>query len=266
MSQAWTQWGFPRSSSPAATQVVRSSLQTSWRPQRSQVRSRGGCTSAMSGERDRRSSIFADLRSNGPADESESVPRRRALLAAAGSAIVAGCLDGGDETPAASLPLTGTPVGSIGVTSTAFGAGEAIPARHTADGVDVSPPLSLQDLPAEAAALAVLVDDPDAPDPPFTHWLCWAIPPDTASITAGRPRQQRLPSLGGAVQGRNDMGDLGYRGPAPPADDGPHRYRFRIVAHAAELDLSPGATRESVDQALSDAVLDRGRLVGTDDR
>lgn len=174
---------------------------------------------------------------------------------------MAGCLGDGDGDGG-----TGTPVGDIDVSSSAFEDGESMPTRYTANGADVSPPLSIGNVPADAAALAIVVDDPDAPNPPFTHWLCWAIPPDTTSVPDGIPRQERVSSLGDAVQGQNDMGDLGYRGPAPPADDGAHRYRFTVIALESSLGLEPGATRSAVDDAVAGNVLDRGRLTGTYDR
>ncbi|MFB6312023.1 MAG: YbhB/YbcL family Raf kinase inhibitor-like protein, partial [Salinirussus sp.] len=158
----------------------------------------------------------------------------------------------------------GTPIGDIDVASPAFEHGGAIPERFTGDGADVSPPLTIDGVPDEAASISLLMDDPDAPNPPFTHWLCWALPPDTDEIPEAVPQTEQV--LDGAIQGENDFGELGYRGPLPPADDGPHRYRFTVAALETPLDLEPGATRSSFDDAMAGVVIDRGRLVGTYNR
>lgn len=189
--------------------------------------------------------------------ESTAMPRRRAVLAAIGSGLLAGCT--GDETPAAGE-------GSLTVSSSAFGEGESIPQQYTTDGADVSPPLSIGGVPDAAASLVLVMDDPDAPSPPFTHWLCWGIPPDTTSIPADIQPAGRVEALGDAIQGQNDFGDLGYGGPAPPEGDGPHRYRFTLRAVEAPLGLDPGAGRNAVDEALAEGVIASGQLVGTYER
>lgn len=188
--------------------------------------------------------------------------RRRTFLATLGTSVLAGCPGGGDGRTT-TAPTPGTPVAAIDVASPAVDAGGTMPRRYTGDGADVSPPLSIGGVPGEAARLA-LVDDPDAPNPPFTHWLCWAIAADRTDIHENVPGTERV--LDGAVQGENDFAERGYRGPLPPSDDGPHRYRFTVLALESPLDLAPGATRSAVDDAVSGAVLDRGRLVATYDR
>ncbi len=167
----------------------------------------------------------------------------------------------GDATPTPTGTVDGA--GALGVTSSAFADGESIPERYTADGADVSPPLSVSGVPDDAAALAVVVDDPDAPSGPFTHWLLWNVPADTTAIPEDQPRQETLPDLGGAAQGTNDFGGVGYRGPSPPSGDDPHRYRFRAFALASALDLEPGAERSAVLSAAEDAAVATGTLTGT---
>jgi len=205
---------------------------------------------------------------------------RRRVLAGALAAALGGCLGGGDGSGSPTATTSAQPTGSatdadrtetgdgpadatIDVTSSAFGDGESIPTKYTGEGEDVSPPLSIGTVPEGTRSLALVVDDPDAPDPPFTHWLVWAILPETRSIPADLPAARRLDALDGAIQGRNDFDELGYRGPLPPSDDGPHRYRFTVTALGTTVDLEPGSGREAVDDALAGEVLGAGRLVGT---
>jgi len=193
------------------------------------------------------------------------MPDRRTVLAAMGTLPLAGCL-GGDGSDDGDGPTPEPFARTITVQSSAFVAGETIPRQYTGGGADDSPPLSIAGVPADAASLALVVDDPDAPNPPFTHWLCWAIPADTTEVPAGIPQEERVPSLGDAAQGTNDFGKLGYRGPLPPEGDGPHRYRFTVSALEEPLALEPGADRAAVADALAGNVFEQGRLVGRYER
>ena len=130
--------------------------------------------------------------------------------------------------------------------------------RHGCDGEDLSPPLDWSGVPAEARSLALIVDDPDAPSGTFTHWLAWGIDP----AASGLDEDERAP-----VEGRNDFGATGYRGPCPPPGHGRHRYVFRLHALDRELDVPPGASRQELEQAIVDAsVLAVVELVGTYER
>lgn len=170
---------------------------------------------------------------------------------------------GGEETPTDDGRRSDD---GLAVTSPAFEDGDPIPTRYTGEGDDTSPPLVIDGVPEDAASLALVMEDPDAPEPPFTHWLCWAIPPDTATIPRALGQSERLDALDGAIQGENDFGELGYRGPLPPEGDGPHRYRVSVYAVESPLDLDPGADRAAVDEALGDGVLATGQLAGTYER
>lgn len=146
------------------------------------------------------------------------------------------------------------------LTSTAFKAGEAIPARHSYDGGNVSPPLAWTGVPNQAKSLALIMDDPDAPRGTWVHWLVYGLAPDARDLKEDLPKTQSLP--GGARQGLNDFRLLGYGGPAPPPGN-PHRYFFRIYALDTVLDLRPGASRKELDQAMQSHVLATGELMGT---
>lgn len=152
-------------------------------------------------------------------------------------------------------------VGDIQVTSAAFTEGDAIPQRYSCEDANISPPLSLDGVPDEAHALALIVDDPDAPDPPFDHWLVWNIPPDTRQIPEDVAKEQRAPEIGDAPQGTNDAGSIGYQGPCPPTGER-HTYRFTVYALDVELDLEPASDRAGLDAAMEGHVLDSGRLTG----
>jgi len=148
------------------------------------------------------------------------------------------------------------------VTSSAFQQGGAIPPQYTCEGKDLSPPLAWSGAPASAKTFALIVDDPDAPDPAkpqrvYVHWVVYNIAASTTSLpeTASKKGMPK-----GAVQGKNDWGKAEYGGPCPPI--GRHRYFFKLYALDTELNLS-GATKADVERAMNGHVLDSGELMGT---
>lgn len=143
------------------------------------------------------------------------------------------------------------------LTSTAFADRGRVPERHACEGDDVSPPLEWTGVPHEAASLALIVDDPDAPSGTFVHWLGWGIDPRAGKLAEG---------AGVPVEGTNGFGAQGYRGPCPPPGHGVHRYFFRLHALDGDLDLSPGASRDDLEAALEGRVLATAELVGTYER
>src|SRR5688572_7536252 len=109
------------------------------------------------------------------------------------------------------------------VSSRAFEHNGPIPEQHTCDGADTAPPLTWSDPPAGTKSFALIVDDPDAPDPAaptrtYVHWVLYDIPPSVGALGAG----SALPK--GAREGTNDWHRTGYGGPCPPI--GRHRYFF----------------------------------------
>jgi Raf kinase inhibitor-like YbhB/YbcL family protein len=173
-------------------------------------------------------------------------------LLLAGPAALAGC--GGDD---ASSPTEADVPAGIAVTSTAFGESTAIPVRYTCDGDEVSPPLAWSRVPENAGALALVVDDPDAPSGTFTHWVVVDIPTSTTSSAEGAVPQ-------GGRQAESSAGDAAYRGPCPPS--GTHHYRFTVVALDAETGLAEGASLDEALQAVDDHAIARGTLTGTYER
>jgi Raf kinase inhibitor-like YbhB/YbcL family protein len=144
---------------------------------------------------------------------------------------------------------------TLSVTSTGFGPGKAIPREFSAYGEDVSPPLKLAGLPPDAQALAIVMDDPDAPGGVFTHWTAWDIQ-NVQEI----PRAADIKKLKG-TQGKNGAGTTRYFGPKPPS--GMHHYRFRVFALKEKVGLPHGAPVEDVWKALDGKVRAWGELVGT---
>lgn len=148
---------------------------------------------------------------------------------------------------------------AIEIRSPAFEDGEAIPARYTCDGLDVSPQLSWDSVPSDAQSLALIADDPDAPRGTFLHWVIYDLPPDTRAIPEDVPKRQTLPS--GAAQAVNGAGSVGYMGPCPPS--GIHRYFFKLYALDTQLGLGGGGTNEEVLDAMEGHVIAEGQLMGT---
>jgi Raf kinase inhibitor-like YbhB/YbcL family protein len=147
----------------------------------------------------------------------------------------------------------GTTMSTLSLSSPVFTQGGAIPRRHTCDGPDVSPPLAWSGEPAGTAALALIVDDPDARG--FVHWVAFDIPADRSSLAED--------ASGGGVfrEGRNDFGRAGWGGPCPPS--GTHRYVFELFALDRTLGLSGSPSAADLRRAMGGHVVGSTRLTGT---
>lgn len=152
---------------------------------------------------------------------------------------------------------------SLRITSPAFGSGDDIPRRHTCDGEDVSPRLSIGGVPDGAERLALVVDDPDAPAGTWVHWVLSGVPADVGRIPEDVPADEMV--LDGAVQGRNDFGSLGYGGPCPPEGE-EHRYFFRLYALEGRPDVDAGCTREELREAMEPLIVAEADLMGRYER
>jgi len=147
---------------------------------------------------------------------------------------------------------------TIEVTSSAFEEGQMIPAKYTADGEDISPPLRWEGVPEGAESIALISDDPDAPMGTWVHWVIYNMPPDTTSLPEDVPPDETLEN--GGIHGTTDFRSIGYGGPAPPS--GTHRYYFKVYALDTMLDLPPGATKGQVEKAMKRHILAQGLLMG----
>ena len=148
-------------------------------------------------------------------------------------------------------------VGEFALRSEAFAHGDETPRRHTCDGEDVSPALAWSDPPTGTRALALVVDDPDAPRGTFTHWVAW----DIDALARGLGEGEAAPG-----EGRNDFGTRGWSGPCPPPGHGAHRYFFRLHALDAEIQVGIEAGRRELERALAGHVLGTAELIGTYER
>ena len=148
------------------------------------------------------------------------------------------------------------------LTSKAFAANASIPKKHTCDGPDVSPPLTWGGTPTGTKAFALINDDPDAPRPGgWVHWVLYDLPGNWVELPENVPKEEAVSTLGGARQGKNDFGRIGFNGSCPPPGK-PHHYHFKLYALDAALGLKPGATRSEVERAMQGHVLGIAEIVG----
>jgi Raf kinase inhibitor-like YbhB/YbcL family protein len=150
---------------------------------------------------------------------------------------------------------------NLTLTSSAFAANASIPSKYSCEGQNVSPPLAWSGAPFGTKSFALIVQDPDAPDPAapkkvVTHWVVYDLPSIVTTIAeagADLPPPTR--------QAKNEKGDERYMGPCPPT--GRHRYFFKLYALDVTLPKLAGSKEADVEQAIQGHVLGTGELVGT---
>ena len=152
---------------------------------------------------------------------------------------------------------------TLTISSPAFAANGEIPGKFTCDGQDRSPPLAWRGPPPRTESLALIVDDPDAPDPAaprmtWVHWVLYDLPPTTQELPEHVAPGQ-LPA--GTRQGLNDWKRTGYGGPCPPI--GRHRYFFKLYALDTVLPDLRNPTKLQLEKAMEGHILERAELVGT---
>jgi len=136
------------------------------------------------------------------------------------------------------------------VSSPAFGHEKYIPAKYTCDGVNISPPLTIEHVPEKAACLVLILDDPDARAETWVHWLIWNIP-----LT----HHLKENAVHG-IEGMNDFKQHQYGGPCPPS--GTHRYFFKVYSLDTLLDLPVHTTKVQLEKAMSGHIIAFGELIG----
>jgi Raf kinase inhibitor-like YbhB/YbcL family protein len=149
------------------------------------------------------------------------------------------------------------------LTSTAFAENQPIPKVHTCEGKDVSPELAWSAIPAGAKSLALIVDDPDAPDPAapkmtWVHWVLYNIPVNATGLPQG-VSESALPR--GTLQGHNDWHRTGFGGPCPPI--GRHRYFHKLYALDAVLPDLNHPDKKTLEKAMTGHIVAQTQLVGT---
>ncbi len=152
----------------------------------------------------------------------------------------------------------------LDLSSIAFADGARLPERFTADGEGVSPPLAWRGVPTGTAALALIVEDPDAPAPnPLVHAIVWNLPPEDGALPEGAIAPDGRGGDDGSDVGRNSYRQEGWLPPDPPTGHGSHDYVFQLFAlrEAPPLDIDPGRTE--LLEAIRGRVLAAGMLVGT---
>ena len=151
-------------------------------------------------------------------------------------------------------PIQNTEVAvNMKLTSSAFQHNAQIPSEFTCDGSDLSPPLSISDVPSNAKSLVLISDDPDAPVGTWDHWVVFNIPASTKEIPKGTEPK--------GTGGKNSWGRTGYGGPCPPS--GTHRYFFKLYALDTMLNLPQGASKKDIEKAMQGHIVARTELMGT---
>ena len=152
---------------------------------------------------------------------------------------------------------------SLILTSSAFAHEGSIPARYTCTREDLSPALNWSDVPSNAKSLALIVSDPDAPDPAapkmtWVHWVLYNLPADSQGLPEDVSKPQ-LPK--GTLEGINDWKRTGYGGPCPPI--GRHRYFFKLYALNTVLPDLNRPTSKQLEKAMQGHILEQVELMGT---
>jgi Raf kinase inhibitor-like YbhB/YbcL family protein len=149
------------------------------------------------------------------------------------------------------------------LSSSAFAPSGSIPTKYTCEGAGISPPLKWSGARAGTKSFALIVEDPDAPDPAkptrvVSHWVAYNIP---ASTTALAENASKAGMPAGSAQGSNERGTQGYMGPCPPI--GRHRYFFNLIALDTELKGLKNPRKADLEKAIRGHVVGTAELIGT---
>ncbi len=132
---------------------------------------------------------------------------------------------------------------------------EKIPAKYTADGKDANPPLEISGIPSETQSLVLIVDDPDALNGDWVHWVVYGIRVNGSSL---KINEDSIPGS----QGKNSWGKMEYGGPSPPRGSGNHRYFFKVYALNTEFNFSETPNKKEILNAIEGHILDKAEIVG----
>ena len=167
------------------------------------------------------------------------------------------------------MTMKQAPPQAIVVRSPSVAPDQPIPRDYTADGRNISPPIGWTNVPSGTKQFALVVEDPDAGNPPpFVHWVLYNLPPTATGVPEAISIDPQAPmprEIAGAIQGVSGFRRPIYRGPAPPPGK-PHHYHFVVYALDADLGLKPGLTRADLLAAIRGHVIGQGELVATYER
>jgi len=166
------------------------------------------------------------------------------------------------STQVETTPVNPTPM-TFNISSSAFAPNGSIPTKYTCEGEGGSPPLAWSGVPAGTKSLALIVDDPDAPDPAkptrvVSHWVAYSVPANATGL-AENASKAGMPA--GSAQGSNERGAPGYMGPCPPI--GRHRYFFKLYALDAVLTGLSNPKKADLEKAIQGHTLGTAELIGT---
>jgi Raf kinase inhibitor-like YbhB/YbcL family protein len=137
------------------------------------------------------------------------------------------------------------------VKSPVFTQNTAIPKKYTCDGDGINPPLTIEGAPKQTKSLSLIMDDPDATNGTFLHWIVWNIPPHVNKIAEN--------TIQGS-EGMNSARRKGYTSPCPPS--GTHRYFFKVYALDTELSLATNSSVSDLEEAMEGHVVAKGEIIG----
>ena len=138
---------------------------------------------------------------------------------------------------------------------------QRFPRQYTCDGADISPKIHIGNIPEGTKALAIIMDDPDAPVGTWVHWVAWNITP-TTTIPEAVPKTRNTVKDGiSFTQGINDFHKIGYGGPCPPKGHGDHHYHIKVYALDTTLNLSGNVTKQILEKAMKGHILAWGEAV-----
>lgn len=167
----------------------------------------------------------------------------------AAGALLSACASSGSSSSSAST----VPASSMTIESPAFAIGAVIPVQYSCKGDNVSPPLRIAGVPRDAKSLALIVNDPDAPNGDFIHWVVYDIDPSVTEV-----REGAVP--GGGAEGKNGRGTAQYTGPCPPS--GTHRYSFRLYALDTVNPRQSVPTADDLRRDMQGHILAEAELMG----
>lgn len=142
------------------------------------------------------------------------------------------------------------------VTSRSFQDGAFIPVKYTCQGASISPAIEWESGPVSTKSFVLIVDDPDAPNGTWVHWIVFNIPAKITSL----PEKVSMDILDGAMEGTNSSARVGYDGPCPPS--GTHRYYFKIYALDTLLDFNENVTKIDLEKAMDGHIIAQGYVMG----